>query len=450
MTPDLSRLPPQAPDIEQAVLGALLLEPSAWLSVADILSPECFHSDANALIYKAAQTLWHNGHPVDLLTVAQALRSDGKLDEVGGPFYLSQLTSKVSSTVNLEYHARILQQHLIARRLIVAGQWMRDSAYGAVDAFDTLDKASSLITKIYGIAQPNESTSAARDLAGLTDGPPPEYHLSGIDALDEVIRFEKGLPVVMAGRPGIGKSIAACEVVWHWTLKGPAMLFSPEMTLRQVQARIISRESGVPYRDILRRTMTAQQMQDVFDTTERIGDRLSLLKVDTTAGITPTQMRVRLERAMKRDGVQAFAIDHLHEMRTGDAKADRSIYERVSICMGAVTQLAKDVNLPNLTMCQLSREASKGIRKDEDAGPPRRPSLTDLKGAGEIEEKAAVVVLLHSDGYYRLERPYVDDLELMVEKNRDGDLKVCHAPITRALSRIGQSSVPLTEDKVPF
>jgi len=199
--------------------------------------------------------------------------------------------------------------------------------------------------------------------------------------------------------------------------------------VRQVQARIVSSECGVPYSTILRQQMNEQDRETVAQCIMRIGDRLDNLKIDPTSGITPSQIRARCERAMKMDGILAFGVDHLHKMSTGDRRSDREETSRISQCMEGITEVAKNTNLPAFVACQLNREVEKRTDK--------RPKLSDLKQTGKIEEDAAMVVLLYREGYYSEHPPYDDTMEFSVAKNRDGSTGLAKCPITPALNRIG-------------
>lgn len=423
------RLLPQAVDAEEAVLGALLLMPEAWVRCAELLRPELFHVEANRQVFRVASELRANDRPVDTITVATRLRAEGLLDGVGGAYYLTKLTGRVSGMSNLEYHSRILIEQFIARSLIRIGHDAEVSGYSSSDALALLDRISGDISDLYGYIVGSSSFSAATGISELTKAKDGRFYPFGIDELDRMAVMQPGLPYVFAGRPGMGKSILAVHVMWNLTQLGNVLLFSPEMTIKQVQSRIIASECGVPYSDILRGRLGEQQEHDVKLTSERLADRLERLKIDPSSGITPDQMRVRTERAMKRDGVLVVGVDHLHKMKTGDKRVDREETARVSQCMEGVTELAKNTMLPALAMCQLNREVEKRQGK--------KPSLADLKQTGKIEEDAAFVGLLYRQGYYEEQPPYEDTLEISVAKNRDGDVGLARTTVTPALSRIG-------------
>lgn len=447
IAPEEGRQLPQAVELEQAVLGAIMLEASAMVRVAEIIDASAFHVEAHRSIYGACEYLHRQGHPIELLTVCDELRRRGELEQVGGAFYVAGLTGKMASSANVEYHARIVLERRIARRIIEIGSSASEQGYATDDSLELLDRVSGQITDLYASLQPNQMPSAADGIGDLVDASPSRHYTFGVSKLDEMAVFQCGLPHVFAGRPGIGKSVFAVHVMWHLTQLGNVLLFSPEMTLRQVQARILSNETGVPYSAILRKRMDEQQLDTVAAKSMQLAERLTRLKVDPTGGITPQQMRARCERAMKAHGIIAFGVDHLHEMSSGDPKVDRSEFDRVSACMTGITDIAKSTMLPALVMCQLNRAV-------EGRGD-KRPNMADLRGSGKIEEKGVVVGLLFREGYYMPEPPYVDTLEFNIAKNRDGSVGVCHAEMIPSLSRITdalpgrQVSVPINHPTSP-
>jgi len=422
-----ARMMPAAPEIEQALLGVLMNDRRAWTHVFDLVQPDLFTDDRNRRIFQAMKDLYTGSHPINPVTIMDKLRSTGPVEG----HYLGVVFGTAAVGSNAEYLARILIEQHILRSLILMARDVDRDAFNSADAFDLLDRVSVSVTDLYGLTMPTHIKTAADDITDLTDKEPSKHYNFGIESLDKLCVFEAGLPHVFAGRPGIGKSIFAVEVMWHLTLKGPVLLFSPEMTLRQVQARILSRETGVPYRKILRKSMDEQELHNVSTASMELHDRLKLLKVDPSGAITPEQVRIRTERAMKTSGVIAFGVDHLHKMKTGNPKTDRVDFERISQCMNGLTEVSKNTRLPSLIMCQLNREVEKR--------PDKRPNMADLRGSGEIEQDAAVVGLLYRPGYYQANPPAEDDLEISIAKNRDGAVGLCKDRITPAMSRIGSA-----------
>lgn len=430
MNIEVSTLPAQAPETEQAVLGAAMLEEHGLSAFLRILVPSSFHFSAHTKIAAAIVALHRAGSSVDILTVTEELKRRGELDEVGGPFYVSQLTNKVASSANVEHHARVISEaHALRSLAQVAADIAQDSGYS--DPFDAISRARTSLDAVFTRLTSGADTSrtAAENIDALTDATPmPPGYTTGIPELDRVLSVQPGLPYIFAGRPGIGKSILSCAIAWHMTLAGEALLFSPEMTLRQVQARILAMESGVPYSTILSRRMDEQQVNDTSACAMRIADRLALLRVDETPAITPDQVSAKAQRFRKETGSAGFVLDHLHKMSTGDRRIDKDETPRVSQCMEGLTRVCKDTGMFGVIMCQLNRQV--------EARQDRRPRLSDLKQTGRIEEDAAGVVLLYRDGYYQPAQPWEDVMELAVAKNRDGACDTISIGCVPALNRM--------------
>lgn len=417
--------------IERAVIGAALLGGRGLEAMVRILRPDSFADSGHAAIAAAIFSMHREGVPVDLMTVTQELQRRGQLAEIGGAYRLAQATGALSSTANADHYARIVSEAHAMRSLArIAADMAQDSGH-ASDPFDSIHRARLALDGVLArlTTGADITRNAAHELGAITDASPmPPGYTLGITSLDAVLPMQPGLPYVFAGRPGIGKSIVSCLISWHMTLTGEALLFSPEMTLRQVQSRILALESGVPYSAMLSRRMDEQQLDNVSACTVRIADRLARLRVDETPGITPEQVRARAEHFRKETDRPGFVLDHLHKMRTGDARVDRDETPRVSQCMEGLTRTCKDTGMFGVIMCQINRQV--------ESRTDRRPRLADLKQTGRIEEDAAGVVLLYREGYYAAVQPWEDDLELAVAKNRDGACDVVTARCIPALNRI--------------
>jgi replicative DNA helicase len=418
-------------EVERAILGAAMLEARGLSSLVRALAPDSFSDPRHSQIAAAIIGLHKDGNPVDILTVVGELKRRSQLAAIGGPLYVSQLTNNVASSANSEYHARVIAQaHALRSLAVVAADIAQDSGH-ASDPFDVIRRAQDSLGAIFSRLTSGADTSrtAADDIAKLTDtGPMPPGYTTGIDELDRVLSVQPGLPYVFAGRPGIGKSILSCAIAWHMTLSGEALLFSPEMTLRQVQARILSMECGVPYSRILARRMDAQEVDTASECAMRIAGRLALLHVDETPAIAPEQVMAKAARFRKETGAAGYVLDHLHKMSTGDRRVDKDETPRVSQCMEGLTRVCKDTGMFGIIMCQLNRQV--------ESRTDRRPRLADLKQTGRIEEDAAGVVLLYREGYYQPTQPWEDTMELAIAKNRDGACDVVNAQCIPALNRI--------------
>ena len=418
-------------EVERAVLGSALIGPRGLSAIARILRPDSFAEEPHARICAAILSLHGNGSPVDLISVVAELRRRSQLEFVGGAHYIASLTSAIASSANTEHHARIVAEAHAMRSLARIAADIAASTSADADPFDAIHGARKSLDAAFDrlTAGAAASTNAATGIAALVDGTPtPPGYTTGIAELDRVLSIQPGLPYVFAGRPGIGKSIVSCAIAWHMTLVGDALMFSPEMTLRQVQARIIAMESGVPYSAVLSRRMDEQQLDNATECTHRIADRLARLRVDTTSAITPDQVRAQAELFRKETGSAGFLLDHLHKMSTGDRRVDKDETPRVSQCMEGITRACKDTGMFGIVMCQLNRQV--------EARVDRRPRLADLKQTGRIEEDAAGVVLLYREGYYQAVQPWEDTMVLAIAKNRDGACDEVSANCIPALNRI--------------
>lgn len=429
-------LPPQALELEQHILGACLVSAEALGSVIDFLRPESFYDPSHICIWRAIAFLHGKSREVNEISVCQRLRETGELDGVGGPFYISKLTLRLPSTAGVEYNAHIIAQKHMLRQVIEFSHAAIADAYADTDCFDVLDGIRSNVDEALRYTQPRALVYGNDDIESLVDGVKPSYIRWSMPELSEKALCYGGLVHTVAGRTGLGKSIFSCEQAWAWTEAGHVLMFTPEMTKRQVQARILARESGVPYSRILAANMSEQDQSDVFEARQRIEHRLQRLVVDEMGGVTPSHIRAKVNRAAAEHPVCAVVIDHLHEMKAGIDRIDNdpSSRSRFSYCISELSEIAKTSGLPFLVMAQLNRDVEKRGN--------RRPVISDILWSGDVEQKSAFIGLLYREGYYQEQPPYEDILELIVAKYRDGGVGLCRAKVIPSLSRIGDAAAP--------
>lgn len=433
---EAGKLPPQAPDIEQAVLGQLMLERKTVAQVADMLLPETFYVDTHRRLYEAIQALYGRDDPVDILTVTEECRKRGELDIVGGPFYISQLTNKVNSTANIQYHVMILvQKHMLREAIRISSETMRDAYDETADCFEVLDKIEQGMATCHHYLSHREVENALAAAHDVVEGPKPEFIPFNTPGLERLM-CQKGLMHIVGARTGMGKSIESTIEAWGWTHLGRVALFSTEMTRRQIISRILSNESGIPYTRIMAKDLTEHEAAIVaaIHTRDDIVRRLKNLLIDDTTGLTPQQLRAKIDRMLADGPLVAVVIDHLHDMQSGIPRIDQdpSGRPRTAYCATQVNNICRKTNLPFLVMAQLNR-ASEG-RKD------KRPIIADLFWSSDIEQKAALIILLYRAGYYTDDPPYEDELELIVAKYRDGAVGTRYARIIPALNRVFSAS----------
>jgi len=416
------KMPPQARELEEAVLGAMLIEKDAIEEVADILKPENFYVDAHATIYRVMLYLFNNSNPVDMLTVAQALRKEGKLEECGGAYYLSELTNKVASAANIKYHARIVAQKFIARELIhVSNDVIRDSYEETTDIFELhassvkrmedvvnfiskdTDHVKSAVMKV--LSQDHEAIEKSKVKTGYR-----EHDLYyGPFKGDELI--------IIAARPSMGKTAFAINLAKNAAemYDLPTAVFSLEMGDISLATRMLSMGSGVPINYISNDTMSPSMRVEVT----KYADKLisSPIYMDDTAGLNITEFKAKARRLKKKNGIRLIIIDYLQLMESGESRSQNREQE-ISHISRNLKKIAKELDIPIIALSQLNRSV-------ESRGGEKRPNLSDLRESGSIEQDADRVMFLYRPEYYGFMETSNGEstegiTEIIYAKNRNG------------------------------
>ena len=406
-----AKLPPQALELEQAVLGACLLELSALADVADLLRPEVFYAAGHGHIWAAMSALYRSRAPVDILTVTQELKRRGTLDIVGGPFYVSQITNKVSGTANVVYHAHIVLQTFIGREAIRIGSDLTARAYDAgTDVFDLLAGAGSEIRLLneHGVKQ---ARTMADIMPEVVDNITPDRGVRfGFDAIDAKIRLEPGTVTIIGARPAMGKTAFLLSSAWRQAKAGHRpYVVEMEMRDRNLATRLACGENGIPVWKAKRRLMDQQDMDNLAQWYVSNGDPLARLMVDETASMRVSALAARLDRAKRREGVDVVWIDYIGLLQPSEKQ--RPGYDRMTAISNELRVLAKEMDLPFAVLAQLSRPVK--------GATPKAPVLTDLRDSGEIEQDAEAVAFLHRPKYY--DSAAGDEVQFIIAKNRDGE-----------------------------
>jgi replicative DNA helicase len=431
---------PHAPDLEQVVLGAALLEREATGTVTDTLTASAFYLDAHKIIYEAIVELTRKSNPVDLLTVVEQLRTTGGLEKVGGAYVVTELMQRVASTANLEYHCRILRQFQIRREVIQAGTAAIEGGYNdALDPFDHLDATERNLFEITNKGASGQITTARASLtdfftgldaamksgSGITGVP---SHIRSIDKMSA--GWQPSDLIILAGRPGMGKTAAALSKALFQAMAGvPVAFFSLEMSKLQLVSRLVSMVSGVDSELIKNGTLNPQQMQSVQDAAEVI--RTLNIYIDDSPGLTVMQFRNRLRRLVLKHGVKMAYLDYIQLMEGGEKNRNRE--QEISGISRAVKITAKELNVPIMALSQLSRAL-------ETRGGAKRPQLSDLRESGSLEQDADVVAFVFRPEYYGI---LEDDsgmstnglAEFIFAKHRNGKLgtAICHFDAPRTM-----------------
>lgn len=428
----LGKLPPQAVEIEEVVLGALMLERDALSTVIDILKPQSFYRDAHMKIYEAIVELFNNTEPVDIKTVVHQLRKTGNLEVVGGAYYIAGLTTKVNSAANIEYHARIISEQSIKRELIKISTEIQQEAYeDTTDVFRLLDKAEqslfdvseSHIRKNYDKMSSllNQAIQEIEDRKnkedGLTGVP------SGFTALDRVTSgWQPSDLVIIAARPGMGKTAFVVSAIRNAAIefKKPAAIFSLEMSSVQLVNRLVSAEAELESEKLKRGDLAEHEWQQLLHKTKELSE--APIYIDDTPGLSILELRAKARRLVAQHGVSLIVIDYL-QLMTGDSSknAGGNREQEIASISRALKGIAKELNVPVIALSQLSRAV-------ETRGGDKRPQLSDLRESGSIEQDADMVMFLYRPEYYGITQsedgmPLNGTGEVIIAKHRNGRLE---------------------------
>ena len=431
------KVPPQAKDLEEAVLGAIMLEKNAFDDVIDILKPECFYVEAHQRIFNAMQGLANKSQPIDILTVAEELRTREELEMVGGPYYVTKLTNAVVSSANIEAHARIILQKFIQRELIrISGEIIGDAYEDSTDVFDLLDDAENKLFQITNnhlrkdfnsidtvlvntIKRIEDLRQRNEDVTGVPSG------FSGLDRV--TYGWQNTDLIILAARPAVGKTAFALNLArnaaMHPTKATPVALFSLEMSAGQLVQRILSAESEIWLEKIARGKMEEHEMKQLC---ARGIQRLSQapLYIDDTPALNIFELRAKCRRLKNQHNIGMVIIDYLQLMSgTGDGRNSNREQEISNISRN-LKGLAKELNIPIIALSQLSRAVEQRGAKDGS----RVPQLSDLRESGAIEQDADMVMFLYRPEYYDLtqnaEGENIKGLtEVKIAKHRNGSLE---------------------------
>ena len=421
------KLPPSDTELEEVVLGACMLEKDAYMNVCDILVPESFYEPRNQKIYQAISTLGFNQRPIDMLTVTEQLRQDGVLEEVGGAVRVTELTSRVYSAANVEYHARIIAQKYLARRLISYAATIETKAFDeSNDVADLLQEAEGQLFDISQTQLKREVTQIDPvinlALEQIQTAANNETGLSGLQTgYTDLDRMTSGWQnsdlIIIAARPAMGKTAFVLSMAKNMAVDFsiPIAIFTLEMANVQLVKRLLSNVAELEGEKI----KSGQLSPDEWD---RLNERLrnvysAPLYLDETPGLSITELRTKARRLVREKGVQMIMIDYLQLMNATGLKLG-SREQEVSTISRSLKALAKELNIPIIALSQLNRSTE--TRED------KRPVLSDLRESGAIEQDADIVCFIHRPEYYTKssEDAEGNDIrglaQLIVAKHRSG------------------------------
>jgi replicative DNA helicase len=429
------KVPPQSKEMEEAVLGAIMLEKSAFDTVVEILKPECFYVESHQRIFSAMMSLANKSMPIDLLTVVDELKFRTELDIVGGAFYVSRLTNGVVSSANIEAHSRIILQKFIQRELIrISSEIIGDAYEDSTDVFDLLDEAESRLFEITNnhLRKNFDSidTVLVNTLKRIEDMRNRQEDVTGVPSgyrtLDHVIYgWQNSDLIILAARPSVGKTAFALNLArnaaLHPTKPTPVAFFSLEMSSGQLVQRILSAESEIWLEKIARGRMEEHEMQQLY----RKGiDRLSKapIFIDDTPALNIFELRAKCRRLKSKHNVGLILIDYLQLMTGSGENRNSNREQEISTISRNLKGLAKELQVPIIALSQLSREVEK--RKEGN----KIPQLSDLRESGAIEQDADLVMFLYRPEYYDITsnefgESNKGDTFVRIAKHRNGSLE---------------------------
>lgn len=424
----VGKLQPQAIPLEEAVLGALMLDKDAIAIVLDIINEESFYVEGHQMIYRAMRHLFDRSQPIDLLTVTEELKKIGKIDTIGGPYYLVELTNKVASAANIEYHSKIIAQKHIQRELIkVSGKTIKDAYDDTTDVFTLLDETEQ---GLYDITQNNLSKNyekmgslARKALKELEEMSDKEDHLLGVPTgfadIDKLtLGWQPSDLIIIAARPSMGKTAFTLGLARNAAVdyKIPVAFFSLEMSNLQLVHRLISMEAEIESQILRSGKLEEYQWQQLQTTIEQLGE--VPLFIDDTPAINIFELRAKCRRLKKQHDIQLIVIDYLQLMTASPEGKSMNREQEISTISRSLKSLAKEINVPVIALSQLSRAV-------ETRGGSKRPMLSDLRESGAIEQDADIVSFIYRPEYYDiLEDEEGNSLkgvtEIIVAKHRNG------------------------------
>lgn len=396
------RIPPRDIELEEAVLGAMMLEKDAYTRVCDILKPESFYEPANRKVYEAIQTLGARQMPIDMLTVAEQLRLNDTIEEVGGPAFVSRLTARVGSAANVEFHARIVAQKYLARELISFAAIIENKAFDeSNDVDDLLQEAEG---KLFEISQRNVKKDVTQIDPVISDAIQQmqiaQNRSSGLSGLEtgfhELDKMTSGWQssdlIIIAARPAMGKTALVLSMAKNMavTYNTPLAIFSLEMSNRQLVNRLISNVAEISGGKIKSGDLSPIEWQQLFARIKYLTG--APMYIDDTPSLSIFELRTKARRLVREHGIKIIIIDYLQLMNASGMKFG-SREQEVSMISRSLKQLAKELDIPIIALSQLNRSV-------ENRADGKRPQLSDLRESGAIEQDADIVCFIHRPEYY--------------------------------------------------
>ncbi len=420
----VQRVPPHSNEAEQAVLGAVLLDSSAINNVLDIIKPEHFYFESHAYIFEAMMQLSNTRQPIDLVTMQNALKTTGHLEAIGGLAYLGELAGMIPTTTAIQHYAKIVAEKYLLRKMIKTGQDIISDGYNQPESVEEfINKAEDEVFKV-GSERLGKPYYEVKDIVGeaihtiemLESGEVDAGIKSGYYDIDDIISgFRSGEMIVVAGRPGMGKTSLALNFATNAAIDSGSSvaIFSLEMSRQELVIRLLCSLAHVNSRKFRSGKLTDEEWVRL---TTAAGE-LSNVKIfiDDTAGLSPMEMLGKARRIKRRFGLDMIIVDYIQLMRAKNKRRESNREQEISYISSSMKLIAKDLEVPVMALSQLNRDLEK--RND------KRPQLSDLRESGAIEQDADMIIFIYRDAFY-----HPDDVseenekisELIVAKHRAG------------------------------
>lgn len=450
------KLPPQAVDVEEAVLGALMLERDAYISVADIIDVNSFYKEEHQKIFEVIKYLSTHEKPVDLLMVTQELKNREILDSVGGPLYITRLTSQVASAAHIEFHARIIAQKYIQRELIRVSSEIQTKAYDdTIDVDDLIDYSE---TALFQVAEGNikketvpikpllrEASQLIEEASKRDDG------LSGVPSgftsLDRITSgWQKTDLIIVAARPSMGKTAFVLSMARNMAVehRKPVGVFSLEMSSLQLVNRLLASETELGSEKIKNGRLQAWEWT-------HFNRKLNILEdapifIDDTPALSVFEFRAKCRRLKMQHDISAVVVDYLQLMTAGsDNRGSRE--QEVSMISRSLKAIAKELDIPILALSQLNRSV--------ESREGKRPQLSDLRESGAIEQDADIVCFIHRPEYYGITEDesgnsLIGVAEIIIAKHRNGAVGDVQLSFKKQLARFADMDSIVQDDMQKF
>ncbi|KAF0201851.1 MAG: replicative DNA [Bacteroidetes bacterium] len=423
------KIPPQALDLEEAVLGAIMLEKDALAAIIDVIRPDAFYKDAHQIIFQSISRLFTKGEPIDILTVTNELKFSGELEAAGGPFYIAQLTNRVASSANTEFHARIILQKFIQRELIrISSEIIKEAYEDTTDVFQLLDKAEN---QLFSVGENNmrrnylDMHSLVRDaVKQIESAKTKPGQFSGIPSgFTELDRLTSGWQpsdlIIMAARPGMGKTAFVLTIARNVAVdfKKAVAVFSLEMSSVQLVTRLISAEAQLPGDKLRKGNLENYEWEQLNSKINNLID--APLFIDDTPSLSIFELRAKCRRLKAQHDIQLVIIDYIQLMSAGLDRNNGNREQEISAISRSLKSLAKELSIPVIALSQLNRSV--------EQRPNKKPLLSDLRESGAIEQDADMVIFIYRPEYYNQNTDeggasLIGHAEISIAKHRNGAL----------------------------